>query len=167
MSKVIKIRKGLDISLKGSAEKVLSKFSLSVDYAVKPTDFQGLTPKLVVKEGDAVLAGSPLFVDKYRPEVHFASPVSGTVKEIVRGDKRKLLAVTVTPAEEQQYLQHNIKPLNNLSREEIIACMLESGVWPFIKQRPYNKLPTPTINPRLFLFPASTLRHWLTMWSTC
>ncbi|MDR0295331.1 MAG: Na(+)-translocating NADH-quinone reductase subunit A [Prevotellaceae bacterium] len=138
MSKVIKIHRGLDISLKGSAEKVLAKFPLSMDYAVKPIDFQGLTPKLLVKEGDTVLAGMPLFVDKYRPEIRFASPVSGTVKEIVRGDKRKLLAVTVTPTPEQQHLQYKIKVLETLPREELIAFMLESGVWSFMKQRPYG-----------------------------
>lgn len=148
MSKVIKIRKGLDISLKGKAEKVLSKFPLSGDYAVKPTDFQGLTPKLLVKEGDAVLAGAPLFVDKYRPEIHFASPVSGTVKEIVRGDKRKLLAVTVTPTAEQQYLQYNIKTLGAFSREALIAFMMESGVWPFLKQRPYGIIAHPDDKPK-------------------
>lgn len=148
MSKIIKISKGLDISLKGSAEKVLAKFPLSADYAVKPIDFQGLTPKLSVKEGDAVLAGTPLFVDKYRPDIQFVSPVSGTVKEIVRGDKRKLLAVTLTPAAEQHYLRHDIKPLDSLLREELIAFMLESGVWPFIRQRPYGIVAKPDDKPK-------------------
>ncbi|MCL2097549.1 MAG: Na(+)-translocating NADH-quinone reductase subunit A [Bacteroidales bacterium] len=148
MSKVIKIHKGLDITLKGSAEKVLGKFPLSMDYAVKPSDFQNLTPKLVVKEGDAVLAGTALFVDKHCPEINFVSPISGTVKEIVRGDKRKLLAVTVSPAAEQQHLQHNIKALNSISREELIAFLLESGVWPFIKQRPYGIVARPTDTPK-------------------
>jgi len=148
MTQVIKTLKGLNISLKGSAEKVLAKFPLSADYAVKPTDFHGLTPKLVVKEGDAVLAGMPLFVDKYRPEINFVSPVSGTVKEIVRGDKRKLLAVTVSPTAEQEYLQHDTKAVEDLSREALIAFLLESGVWPFIKQRPYGIIAHPNDKPK-------------------
>ena len=112
MSKVFKIRKGLDISLKGRAEKVLSKTAAVNSYAVKPGDFHHLVPKLVVKEGDAVLAGSPLFVDKYRPDIQYASPVSGTVSAIVRGDKRKLLAVEVSPTPEQAYFQHHPRELN-------------------------------------------------------
>ncbi len=85
MSKVIKIRKGLNIKLKGKAEKVLVKAEMSDVYAVKPTDFPGLIPKMLVKEGDAVKAGTPLFMDKNRPEVLFASPVSVTVQAVLRG----------------------------------------------------------------------------------
>ncbi len=108
MSNVIQIRKGLDISLKGKAEKVLTKISGAAVYAVKPDDFQGITPKLTVKEGDTVLAGTPLFTDKHRPEINFVSPVSGSVQQIVRGDKRKLLAITITPTAEQEFLRHEM-----------------------------------------------------------
>ncbi|MDR1666647.1 MAG: NADH:ubiquinone reductase (Na(+)-transporting) subunit A, partial [Bacteroidales bacterium] len=66
MSKVIKIQKGLNIKLKGKAEKILVKAGASDRYAVKPTDFPGLTPKMLVKEGDAVKAGAALFADKNR-----------------------------------------------------------------------------------------------------
>ena len=142
------IRKGLNISLKGKAEKVLSKIPISSDYAVKPIDFQGLTPKLTVNEGDQVLAGSPLFADKYRPDIRFVSPVSGTVSHILRGDKRKLLSVTVTPSGEQQYVQHPVKDIKNLLREEVIQQMLESGAWPFLKQRPYGILANPGDKPK-------------------
>lgn len=148
MSNVIKIRKGLNIALKGTAEKVLGKTLLSADYAVKPTDFQGLTPKLVIKEGDRVLAGTPLFVDKYNPDVNFVSPVSGTVQEIVRGEKRKLLAVTVTPDAEQEHLLHETGDLNALSREAVIALLLKSGAWPFIKQRPYGIIANQADRPK-------------------
>jgi Na+-transporting NADH:ubiquinone oxidoreductase subunit A len=148
MPNVISIRKGLDISLKGKAEKVLSKISLSSDYAVKPGDFHGLTPKLTVNEGDPVLAGTPLFTDKYNPDLRFVSPVSGTVSGIERGDKRKLLAVTITPSEEQQYVTHQVGNLADLSRDRVISLMLESGVWPFLKQRPYGILAKPTDTPK-------------------
>ncbi|MDR3235106.1 MAG: Na(+)-translocating NADH-quinone reductase subunit A [Prevotellaceae bacterium] len=148
MSKVIPIHKGLDISLKGSAEKVVARITPSVDYAVKPTDFQGLTPKLTVNEGDVVLAGAPLFVDKYNPDIRFVSPISGTVSNIVRGDKRKLLAVVVTPAEEQSHVKHDIHDLATMPREEVIKLLLESGAWAFLKQRPYGILAKPTDTPK-------------------
>ncbi len=148
MSNLIQIRKGLDISLKGKAEKVLTKIPGATIYAVKPTDFQGLTPKLLAKEGDSLLAGTPLFTDKYNPEINFVSPVSGTVQHIVRGDKRKLLAITVSADAEQKYLPHETGDLSKLSREKVIELMLKSGVWPFIKQRPYGITANPKDQPK-------------------
>ncbi|MDR3133947.1 MAG: Na(+)-translocating NADH-quinone reductase subunit A [Prevotellaceae bacterium] len=148
MSKVVKIRRGLDISLKGNAEKVLSRTGKVTSYAVRPVDFPHLVPKLTVREGEPVLAGTPLFVDKYRPEVRYVSPVSGTVAAIVRGEKRRLLEVVVTPAEEQQYLQHPVPDLAACSREQIVSLMLESGVWPFLKQRPFGVVAHPDGRPK-------------------
>ncbi|MDR3184895.1 MAG: Na(+)-translocating NADH-quinone reductase subunit A [Prevotellaceae bacterium] len=148
MPNIISIRKGLNISLKGSAEKVLSKIPISSDYAVKPGDFYGLMPKLTVNEGDQVLAGAPLFVDKNNPGIRFVSPVSGTVSRILRGDKRKLLSVTVTPSGEQRHVQHAVADIKALSRDDVVQRMLESGAWPFLKQRPYGILANPADNPK-------------------
>ena len=77
MSKVIKLKKGLDIKLNGEADKVVQTLGAGSRYALKPTDFRALTPKLTVKVGDEVKAGDALFTDKMRPEVKFTSPVSG------------------------------------------------------------------------------------------
>ena len=85
MVNVIKLRKGLDINLKGKAEEKLIRLKSKGQYALVPDDFEGVTPKVVVKEGDHVKAGDALFVNKMYPEVKFASPVSGTVREVVRG----------------------------------------------------------------------------------
>ena len=148
MSNIIKIRKGLDIALKGGAEKVLIKTTLAATYALKPGDFQELIPKLVVQEGDAVQAGAPLFVDKHHPEIQYVSPVSGIVSAIVRGEKRKLLEVVVTPDKEQEYVNHEVSNLASMSREQIIALMLQSGVWAFLKQRPYNIVANPETTPK-------------------
>ena len=148
MSKVVKIKKGLNIKLKGSAEKVLSKAAIAGSYAVKPSDFHGLTPKLAVKEGDLVKAGSPLFYDKSRPELKFVSPVSGTVSVISRGERRKLLAVIVSPDAEQTFVKHDVSNLASMNRDEIISLMLEAGLWPFIKQRPYGIIANPTDHPK-------------------
>ena len=148
MSNVIRLRKGLDIKLKGKAEKIFSKGKLADTYAVKPTDFPSLTPKLAVKVGDAVKAGSPLFFDKYHPEVQFASPVSGTVSEIRRGERRKLLEVVVTPEAEQAYEKFDTPDLAKLTREEALELMLKSGAFPFLVQRPYGIIANPKDTPR-------------------
>ncbi len=148
MSKVIKIRKGLNIKLKGKAEKVLVKAGMSDVYAVKPTDFPGLIPKMLVKEGDAVKAGTPLFMDKNRPEVLFASPVSGTVEAVVRGEKRRILEVTVrNDGRETPEDFSTIKP-TAITKEAITEYLLAGGVWPFIRQRPYAVIANPHDTPK-------------------
>ena len=95
MSKVIKLKKGLDIQLKGKAEQMVQRAEKVTRYALKPTDFRALTPKLAVKVGDVVKAGDVLFVDKATPEIKFTTPVSGVVEFINRGERRKLLEVVV------------------------------------------------------------------------
>lgn len=148
MSKVVKIKKGLDIQLKGSAEKVLAKAPIAESYAVKPTDFTGLIPKLAVKQGDEVKAGTPLFFDKNRPDILFVSPVSGTVSAINRGERRKLLEVVVTPEANQQHVKHEVGDITSMGRKTIIQLMLKAGVWPFIKQRPYGIIANPADDPK-------------------
>ena len=98
MSLSVKLKKGLDIRIQGRPSRILAGEVDSGLYAVKPVDFPGLTPKLNVKPGDLVSAGSPLFHDKIRPEILFTSPVSGRVVSVNRGDRRKLLEVVVEKA---------------------------------------------------------------------
>ena len=147
MSKVIKIRKGLDIKLAGKAEKVLEKLELSSTYAVKPTDFPGLVPKLLVKPEDKVKVGSPLFFDKNRPKVLFTAPVSGTVKSINRGERRAILEVVIEPDDYQICEQFDVENFESLSRDAIKATLLESGAWPSIIQRPYAIIANPDDTP--------------------
>lgn len=97
MSKIITLRKGLDINLAGKPQETLTEAPLSPEYALSPLDFEGVTPKLLVKVGDEVKAGTPLFFNKYNERALFTSPVSGKVAAINRGEKRKVLSVTVTP----------------------------------------------------------------------
>ena len=148
MSKVIKLKKGLDIKLKGEAENLVKNIERCDSYAVKPTDFRLLTPKLAVKAGDQVKAGDVLFIDKYRPEVKFTSPVSGTVETVNRGERRKLLEVVVKADAQIQYKDFGAADVNKLSRDEIIEKLLDSGVWPMIKQRPYDIVASPADEPR-------------------
>jgi Na+-transporting NADH:ubiquinone oxidoreductase subunit A len=95
MSKTVRIKQGADIRLVGQPSTDCSEASAPKLYAVQPTDFPGVTPKLAVKEGASVKAGEPLFYDKTYTSVQFVSPVSGVVKEVVRGAKRRILAVVV------------------------------------------------------------------------
>lgn len=147
MSEIIKLKKGLNIKLKGSAEKILSPETPAGRYAVKPSDFPGLIPKLSVQPGDTVKAGSALFFDKFRPEVKFTSPVSGKVTDVVRGERRRILEVTI---EEQgrDYVDFGIARPDSLSAEEITLRLLDSGLWPVIRQRPYHIVAIPGQEPK-------------------
>ncbi len=148
MSNNIKLKKGLNIPLKGAAQKkVLMEVKPDV-VAVKPTDFKGLVPKLLVKEGDAVKAGSPLFADKMHQDILLTSPVSGTVQSVVRGDKRKLLAVVVKADDRQAFEDFGETSLENLSAQDIKSLLLKSGLWASIIQRPYGIIANPDANPK-------------------
>ncbi|MDR2039787.1 MAG: Na(+)-translocating NADH-quinone reductase subunit A [Bacteroidales bacterium] len=148
MSKVIKIRKGLNIRLKGKAEKILVKADASEKYAVKPVDFPGLIPKMIVKEGETVKAGTPLFMDKNCPEVLFVSPVSGTVEAVVRGEKRRILEVIVKSDGKGESEDFSKTKPSELKKESITEYLLQSGVWPFIRQRPYAIVANPQDTPK-------------------
>ncbi|MBN1251791.1 MAG: Na(+)-translocating NADH-quinone reductase subunit A [Bacteroidales bacterium] len=147
MSNIIKIKKGLDINLEGKAEKVIIDIPKSVNYAVKPTDFEGLTPKLLVKPGNKVKAGTSLFFDKYKPEIMFTSPVSGVVAEIIRGERRRILEVVVKADDEIDYQVFKKANPNTLSLEEIKENILKSGFWPTIRQRPFAIIANPKDTP--------------------
>ena len=137
MSKVIKLKKGLDIKLLGEAEKSVLELPMGERYAVSPLAFEGVVPKLLVAEGDVVKAGDALFYDKAHPEVMFTSPVSGTVSAVRRGAKRKLLAIEVAADAQQTFKTFNTK-LKEATREQVVATLLESGLWAMVIQRPYG-----------------------------
>ena len=141
MAKVIKLRKGLDINLKGKATKETATVKCPGEYALVPDDFHGVKPKVVVKEGDAVKAGDALFVDKLHPEVKFVSPVSGTVSQVERGDRRKLLSIRVKADGKQEARQFDVKG-------DVKSLMLESGVFAFLRQRPYDVVANPDDKPK-------------------
>lgn len=148
MSKVIKLRRGLDIKLKGVAEKTLKTAPAAEMYAIKPVDFQDLTPKLAAKPGDTVKAGSPLFFDKYHPDILFTSPVSGTVKAVVRGERRKILEVEVEPDGKNESISFKKGDPKNMTADEIRDALLKSGVWPFIRKRPFDHVALPDETPK-------------------
>ncbi|SVE06718.1 uncharacterized protein METZ01_LOCUS459572, partial [marine metagenome] len=148
MSKNIKITKGLDIKLKGDAEKVFVEIPPSETVAIKPTDFPGLRPKLAIKVGEEVKAGTTLFFDKDNENILFTSPVSGEVVEINRGEKRKILEVKVLADKEIQYESFDKVNPNDLSKDEITSSLLKSGLWPTIRQRPFATIANPSDKPK-------------------
>ena len=165
----IKLKQGLDIPVEGVPEarilKSIVSETVAVTVAVKPTDFKGLIPKLAVKEGDVVKAGSVLFFDKKRPEIRFSSPVSGTVCGIIRGEKRKLLEVRVKADPETEYAKFDLPKPEAITAEQVISALLESGLWPCIKQRPYGIIPNPEVRPQA-TSPDSTPLLWLRTMTT-
>ncbi len=148
MSKIITLRKGLDINLAGVAAQQVTELPLAAEYGLSPLDFEGVTPKLLVKVGDEVKAGTPLFFSKADARILFTSPVSGTVAAINRGEKRKVLSVTVTPAAQQTYEEFPKLDLKKASREEIVEQLLKAGLWPMFVQRPYGIIANPSDQPK-------------------
>lgn len=148
MAKVIKLRKGLNINLKGKAEAKVVAIDASDVYGLVPDAFVGVKPKLVAKEGDVVKAGDALFVDKLHPEVKFVSPVSGKVTSVERGDRRKILSVQVTADKQQVYADFGKKNVSSLSGEQVKVALLEAGLFAFFLQRPYAVTANPADTPK-------------------
>jgi Na+-transporting NADH:ubiquinone oxidoreductase subunit A len=145
MSQIVKISKGANIKLIGSAEKALGNIEIPASFAVCPTNFHGLIPKLSVKVGDKVKAGSPLFFDKYNEQIKFTSPISGEVTEIIRGAKRKILEVKLKADAVLAYEQFEVIAA---SADDVKTALLNSGLWPFVKQRPYDIVANPADAPK-------------------
>lgn len=148
MANLIKLRKGLDINLKGKAAAEVVAVKELGFYALCPDDFTGVTPKVVVKEQEYVMAGGPLFIDKNHPEVQFVSPVSGVVTSVERGARRKVLSITVEAAQEQDYEEFGKEDVSKMDAVSVKAALLKSGMLAFIKQRPYDIVADPTVAPR-------------------
>ena len=157
MSKEIRLKKGLNIHLLGDADKVYASTKPTEKYVVKPIDFHGLMPKLCVKVGDKVKAGTPLFYDKYNEKINFCSPINGEVTDIVRGEKRKIMEVVIKADTEIVYEQFTTASADSLSREQIIETMLKAGIWPFVRQKPYDIIANPADMPKaIFISTFST-----------
>jgi len=148
MANVIKLRKGLDMNLKGQAEEKKIQLKSNGKYALVPDDFEGVTPKVVVREGDKVKAGDALFVNKQYPEVKFASPVSGTVSAVVRGERRKVLCVKVDAGAQQSYVDFGKKEVSKLDGKAVVDALLEAGIFGYINQLPYAVSTNPSVMPK-------------------
>lgn len=148
MANVIKLKKGLTINLKGKAAQEVSAAKASKVYGLVPDAFWGMKPKVVVKEGDKVKAGDALFVDKLHPEVKFTSPVSGTVKLVERGERRKVLSVQVEADAEQKFVDFGKQDVQKMDGEAVKTVLLESGLFGYFLQRPYAVTANPEETPK-------------------
>ncbi|MDT0641676.1 Na(+)-translocating NADH-quinone reductase subunit A [Zunongwangia sp. F363] len=157
MSKDIRIKRGLSLKLEGEAEKELIEAPRSKTYAIKPPDFHTVVPKMVVKEGAKLLAGDEIFFSKYTGEVRFTSPVSGTLKEIKRGAKRRILEIIIEADPEDTYKDFGKMDASASGPEKVRARILESGCGAFINQRPYDIIADPKDSPKaIFVSAVST-----------
>ena len=154
MANVIKLCKGLDINLKGKAEEKKIQLKSNGKFALVPDDFEGVVPKVVVKEGDKVLAGDALFVNKNYPTVKFASPVSGTVTAVIRGERRKLLCVKVEADSKQDFVDFGKKDPSSLSGDEVLQHLLKAGLFGFMRQLPYAVSAEPSSMPKAIFISA-------------
>lgn len=142
-----KIRKGLDLHLKGEAMPEMEALPIPQLCHVCPTDFRWLKPKVLVAAGDSVTVGTPLFVDKNDERVTFVSPISGIVKEVVRGEKRVVECITI----EVDTSAEPIMPVlfdDDDNAENYKETLLRYGLWPCLRQRPYSTIPNPDRKPK-------------------
>lgn len=147
MSKDIRIKKGLDIRLVGEAEKIISDATKSRTITIRPSDFHLITPKMVLKEGAILKAGDEIFYSKTQDDIKFVSPVAGKITEIKRGARRVITDIVIEAdhtGDARDFGVLNPSADANATKERL----LESGVWPFIKQRPYDVVANPTVTPK-------------------
>ena len=147
MSKQISIKRGYDIKLKGKAQEIVHEIQSS-KYALKPTDFHGTFPKLSVRVGDKIKRGTPVFFDKYRDYIKFPSPVSGTITEVVRGAKRKMLEIKIEADNSDEFVSFEKGNPSEMTSDQVKKQLLDSGVWTFIRQRPYTIVANPEDKPK-------------------
>ena len=150
LTKRIRIKKGANLKILGEASKILNKNIFPSTFSIKPTDFFGLIPKLIVKEGGKVKIGTPLFYSKENPDIKVVSPVSGSIKSIVRGAKRKILELIIDSDNKNLKIKYDtsFEQNDNNQSQKIKNLLLESGCWPYLKQRPYGVLADPNISPK-------------------
>lgn len=147
MSKVVKIKKGLNIPIKGIAPKELKDMPVTSRFAIKPPDFKGLDLKLKTKHGEEVKAGDVVMFDKNNNNIVLVSPVSGRIVEVNRGERRRILEVVIETTNDKEVITHNEVGLD-LAREAIIQLLLKAGLWPYISMRPYGIVAKPDDKPR-------------------
>ncbi len=135
----INLKKGLDIPIYGKADHSYIKSNKQKHFAIKPTDFIGVIPKLIVKENDLVKAGSSLFFDKNNPEIFFSSPISGKVVSIKRGLKRVIEEIIILS--DEKYIYEDFQCNDIYDRTKLVKTLLSSGLWPLIRQKPYSTIP--------------------------
>jgi len=147
MSNVIKLKRGLNIKMSGMAKPEIGTVSRPDIFYVVPDHFAGITPRLDVKEGEQVKAGQSLFHDKRFTQMMFPAPVSGKVLAVNRGEKRKIMSISIEAERDVQYV-HFDADIDKMNGEEIKQLILRAGLWSYIKQRPYDCIANPENQPK-------------------
>jgi len=145
------ITKGLDLKIAGSPDKELEGAPPPETIAIHPIEFSGIKPKVLVKEGDEVSGGTPLFHDKKNPNVQFVSPVSGKITGVRLGRRRAVLAVTIGPDGRGNAIDFGTKTvqaIRAMSREEAVKYLENSGTFVFLRGRPFDRIPLASRAPK-------------------
>ena len=148
MSYDIKIKNGLTINLKGAAQNIIKKAATPKTISINPSNFHLIIPKMVVKIGQKISQGDVVFFSKKNERIKFCSPVNGIVREIIRGAKRKIIEIIIESTGNNDRSSKKAIDYKNLSSEQVKNLLLDSGCWPFIKQRPYDIIANPSDNPK-------------------
>ena len=148
MSADITLHKGLTIPMSGMADLKISSADPAYNVVIYPDDFHGIVPKMLLKEGEVVLRGQPIFYSKANSEIKFVSPVSGTLAKIERGAKRRITALSIMADGKDKAVVHKLAKLDKLGAADVKKHLLESGCWPFMKQRPYDVIADPNSTPK-------------------
>ena len=139
---IVRLKKGFDIQLLGAIGNTsIAAADNPKSVAVVPDDFHGIIPRMEKKEGEHVAAGEPLYHDKNHEAIKVVAPVSGTVKEVRRGERRHIDAIVIDPDTGNDAVTHDVK-------RDAEQVLLESGLWVMMRQRPYDVVPAPGVKPR-------------------
>ena len=138
---VHQIKKGLDLPVAGQPVQSIHPGSPVGSVALLGDDYVGMKPTMLVKEGDRVKVGQPLFEDKKTPGVIHTSPGCGTVKAVNRGDKRKFESIEIELDGEQQVTFDKYESPGSVSREQSEELLVKSGLWPAFRTRPFGRVP--------------------------
>ncbi len=148
MAKLIKTKRGLDIQIEGKAKEITGEMVVSSEIGLIPDYYHGIIPKMLVREGDEVKAGTPVFNDKKHASINFVSPVSGTIKAVNRGERRKILSIIISNDNKNTAEKFKVNSPDKLTGDEIKSLLLSSGMWTYIKQRPYDVIANPNETPK-------------------
>ena len=146
----INIRKGHNIRISGSPENEYFSRPKSKTVSIQPNNFRYVKPKLLVKVGDKVDIGSPIFFDKVQPDIKWASPGGGEIKEILLGDRRSVENIIIELHEEEKSVLHTpvkYQEISSLGKAKVTDQIMEANLWPMIRQRPFNKIADPNDTP--------------------
>ena len=144
----IHLNKGHDLKIKGAPKAELLELPCPNKIKIVPDDFQGVKPKLLVKVGDKVKVGGQLFFDKNNPKILFCSNVTGEILDIKLGARRKVEFIEISCEESEVHFSAPASSPDDIEREDIINILLENGLWPTLRQRPFSKIANPNDTPK-------------------